>query len=266
MYEFTYQRPATLAEAQDALVADEEAKLLAGGMTLLPTMKQRLARPNTLIDIARLKELGGIARDGAHVVIGAGVKHVDVATSQIVRDAIPALADLAGHIGDPHVRHMGTLGGSVCNNDPSADYPSACLGLGAKLTTTGRIIDADDFFLGMFETALDPGEILVNISFPIPKRAAYVKFPNPASGYAMVGVFVAETADGVRVAVTGAGPCVFRVPEMESALGRRFAPDAIKGITIDPDPLTSDLHGSAEYRASLVSTMAERAVKHAAGG
>lgn len=264
MYSFDYLRPASLAEALDILARNEDAKPLSGGMTLLPTMKQRLASPSELIDLARLPELSGIDLQGQNLIVGAATRHYDVSVSTVVKEAIPALAQLAGMIADPHVRHRGTMGGSVANNDPNADYPAACQGLGATIITSRREIAADDFFGSLFETALEPGELVIRISFPIPRRAAYEKFRNPASGYAMVGVFVADTQSGVRVAVTGAGPGVFRVPEMESALGRSFEPAAIDGIAIDPGPLTSDLHGTAEYRANLVKVMARRAVEAAA--
>lgn len=260
MYAFTYHRPASLAEAQALLKGREEAKLLAGGQTLLPTMKQRLARPSDLVDIGRIAELKGISRDGERLLIGAGTTHADVATSDVVKAAIPALAHLAEGIGDPHVRHMGTLGGSLANNDPSADYPAGCLGLGAVIQTNQREIPADQFFTGLFQTALDAGEIVTRVAFPIPEKAAYMKFPNPASRYAMVGVFVAKTKAGVRVAVTGAGPGVFRVPAMEAALAAAFTPDAVAQIKVPAGDLNSDIHGSAEYRAHLVTVMAKRAV------
>ena len=193
-------------------------------------------------------------------MIGAGTKHNDVATSADIRKAIPALAHLASHIGDPAVRHMGTLGGSIANSDPAADYPAAVLGLGAEIKTTARTIKADDFFTGMFETALEEGEIITEVSFPVPEKAAYMKFPNPASRYAMVGVFVAKTKAGVRVAVTGAASSVFRQSAMEAALAKSFTPDAVANIKVSPDNLNSDLHGSAEYRAHLVTVMAKRSV------
>lgn len=263
MYAFTYHRPTTLAEAEKLIQAKADGKLLAGGQTLLPTMKQRLARPSDLIDIGAIAELKGVGRQGSDLVIGAGTKHAEVATSDVVKGAIPALAHLAEGIGDPHVRHMGTIGGSIANNDPSADYPAACVGLGATIHTTKRQIAADSFFLGLFETALQAGEIVTRVAFPVPEKAAYMKFPNPASRYAMVGVFVAKTKSGVRVAVTGAGASVFRVPEMEAALGQRFSPDAIASIKVSPKGLNSDIHGSAEYRAHLVTVMAKRAVQAA---
>ena len=264
-YPFTYSRAKSLSDAAAQIAANPDAKILAGGQTLIPTMKQRLASPAALIDISSLDELAFIRTSGDALVVGAGTKHADVAASDEVKKAIPALAYLAGEIGDPAVRHMGTIGGSLANNDPAADYPAAALGLGATIKTTGREIAVDDFFTGMFETALEDGEIISEISFPRPEKAGYAKFPNPASRYAMVGVFVAKTKSGVRVAVTGAAPCVFRLPEMEAALGANFTPDAAAGVAISPDDLNSDLHGSAEYRAHLVTVMAKRAVAAANG-
>jgi carbon-monoxide dehydrogenase medium subunit len=263
-YSFAYKKAKTVAEAEALLKASSEAKVLAGGQTLIATMKMRLAQPSELIDISQIKELQFIRKDGNSLVIGAGTKHADVATSADVRKAIPALADLAGMIGDPAVRHMGTLGGSVANNDPAADYPAALVALNATIKTNKRSIGADAFFTGMFSTALDDGEIITEVAFPIPERAAYMKFPNPASRYAMAGVFVAKTKDGVRVAVTGAGPCVFRQPAMEAALAKSFSADAIKGIAVDASNLNSDIHASAEYRAHLTGVMAKRAVAAAA--
>ena len=265
MYEFNYHRPASIAEAKQILSANEEAKLIAGGMTLLPTMKLRLASPSDLIDLSGVSGLSEIADAGDSIVIGAMVRHADVASNAAVRSAIPALADLAGKIGDPQVRHRGTLGGSVSNSDPAADYPAAVLGLNATVTTDNRVIAADDFFKGMFETALAEDEILVSISFPKPNRAGYAKFPNPASRYAVAGVMVADTADGVRVAVTGAGACAFRATEMEQALSSDFSASALDGISVDGSEFNGDLHASPEYRAHLVTVMAKRAVL-AAGG
>lgn len=262
MYSFTYHRPKSLSEAKSMLGGAEDGKLLAGGQTLLPTMKQRLAMPSDLVDLGQVAELQGIEVTGDAVVIGAGVRHADVASSAEVRKAIPALADLASHIGDPHVRHRGTLGGSVANNDPAADYPGAVLGLGATVHTDARQIAADDFFKGIFETALEDGEIVTKISFPIPAKAAYAKFPNPASRYSLVGAFVAQMKDGsVRVAITGAGANgVFRVAEMEKALASNFSADAIANVKVSPDDVNGDIHGSPEYRAHLVTVMAKRAV------
>jgi aerobic carbon-monoxide dehydrogenase medium subunit len=264
-YPFQYRRAQSVAEAVALLAASPNAKLLAGGQTLIAAMKMRLASPSALIDISGLQELSFIRREGDALVIGAGTKHHDVATSADVHRAIPALARTADVIGDPAVRHMGTIGGSVANNDPAADYPAAVLALAAKIKTDRRVVAADAFFTGMFSTALDDGEIVTEISFPIPERAGYAKFPNPASHYAMAGVFVAKTKDGVRVAVTGAGPCVFRVPEMETALAKNFTPDAVAGIAVPSDDLNADIHGSAEYRAHLVTVMAKRAVETANG-
>jgi len=263
-YPFKYKRAKSVADAEALLKGSPDAKLLAGGQTLIAAMKMRLANPSDLIDISGLRELSYIRVANDAVVIGAGTTHFEVATSTDVTRTIPALAYLASIIGDPAVRHKGTLGGSVANNDPAADYPAAVLALGATIKTSRRSIAADEFFTGMFTTALQDGEIVTEVSFPIPQKASYKKFPNPASRYAMAGVFVAKTKSGVRVAVTGAGPCVFRVPEMETALNKNFSPDAISGIAIDADGLNSDIHGSAEYRAHLVGVMAKRAVADAA--
>jgi len=259
-YQFNYHRPKSLADAQALLKNSPDAKLLAGGQTLIATMKMRLANPSDLIDISGLKELNYIRVDANAVTIGAAVTHAEVAESAEVRRALPALAELAHLIGDPAVRHKGTIGGSIANNDPAADYPAAALALNATIKTTERSFKADDFFTGMFSTALNDGEIVTEISFPLVERAAYTKFRNPASRYAMAGVFVAKTKDGVRVAVTGAGPSVFRQAEMESALAKNFDPGAIASIKVDASELNSDIHGSAEYRANLVSVMAKRAV------
>ena len=262
---FKYVRAKTLAEAETLFARTADARYIAGGQTLIPTMKQRLAAPAALIDLSRIATLSFIRRDKGALVIGAGTTHADVAASSEVRAALPALAHLAGLIGDPAVRHKGTLGGSVANNDPAADYPAAVLGLGATVKTTRRTIASDQFFTGLFQTALADGELISEITFPIPQRAGYAKFPNPASRYALVGVFVAQFSAAVRVAVTGAGPCVFRAPAMEQALTKSFAPDAIARIAIEPDGLNSDLFASAEYRAHLVTVMAKRAVAAALG-
>lgn len=259
-YPFQYHRASSLDDAEARLKASPDARLLAGGQTLLAAMKMRLAQPSDLIDISGLKELSFIRVSNDAVTIGAGAKHFEVAESPEVSRAIPALAKLAGSIGDPAVRHLGTLGGSLANNDPAADYPAAVLALNATIRTDRRAIAADDFFTGMFSTALEPDEIITEVSFPIPERAGYAKFPNPASRYAMTGVFVAKAKEGVRVAVTGAGSCVFRVPEMEAALSVNFSAAAVEKISIDPSDLNSDIHGSAEYRANLVTVMAVRAV------
>jgi carbon-monoxide dehydrogenase medium subunit len=260
MYAFEYHRPHTLSGAL-ADLAKTDAKALAGGMTLLPTMKQRLASPSALVDLKSLPELAGIAREGGALVIGALSRHADVARSSVVQAAIPALAKLAGGIGDPHVRNMGTIGGSLANNDPSTDYPAAALALGATIVTNKRRIPAQDFFTGLFETALEPGELITQVSFPIPQKAAYMKFPNPASRYALVGVFVAKTAGGVRVAVTGAGGNgVFRANALEAALSANFLPAALDGVSVPASGLNSDLHADADYRAHLIGVMAKRAV------
>jgi carbon-monoxide dehydrogenase medium subunit len=260
MYNFNYHSPSSVADAAKAVQSASEGKLVAGGMTLIPTLKQRLAKPSDLVDLAKIGELKGIKKDGNSIVIGAMTTHVEVATSDVVRSAIPGLAALAEHIGDPAVRNRGTIGGSIANNDPAADYPSAVVALGATVITNKRKIAADDFFKGMFETALEPGEIITAVQFPIPEKAAYSKFPNPASRYAIVGVFVAKTGSGVRVAVTGAGPGVFRQKDMEAALGKSFAPDAVANIKVSPSGLNGDIHASPEYRAHLVTVMAKRAV------
>lgn len=262
MYDFSYHRPASIDEATRLMGDASDGKYVSGGMTLIPTLKQRLAQPSDLIDLGGLAN-SGIEVTGNTVTIKAGTIHEAVAVSAAVRQAIPALARLAGLIGDPHVRHRGTIGGSVANNDPAADYPAACVGLGATIRTNRREIAAADFFTGLFETALDDDEIITSISFPVPRRAGYMKFRNPASRYAMVGVFVADTDAGIRVAVTGAGACVFRVPEMEQALAASFTPQAIETITVDAADLNSDIHASAEYRAHLVTVMARRAVEQA---
>ena len=247
MYRFEYLRPDTMVEALRILRSNEEAKLVAGGHTLIPTLKQRLAAPSHLVDLQALEELRGIERTPDGVTVGALSRHVEVARSEAVRAAVPALAALASRIGDPQVRNRGTLGGSIANADPAADYPAALVALSATVRTSSRRIAADDFFLDLFETALAPDEIVTAVEFPAPERGAYMKFPNPASRYAIVGVMVAKHEAGVRVAVTGAGPCVFRVPEMEEALALRFLPEAVADIRIPPDGLNSDIHASDEY-------------------
>nr|QMS47910.1 carbon monoxide dehydrogenase medium chain [uncultured bacterium] len=259
MFAFQYRKAKSLQEAADLLAKDDEAKPLSGGMTLIPTLKARLANPTQLIDLNGLSELTGIEVKNGALIIGAATRHQQVATSKVVRDALPALADLASHIGDPQVRNRGTLGGSVANNDPAADYPSAVLGLNAKVITSKREIAAEDFFQGMFATALEPGELIVRIAFPLPKKAAYAKFPHPASGYAMAGVFVAQTAEGIRVAVTGAGPGVFRWSEAEQALTKSMSAAALEKLTLAADDLNEDIHGTREYRAQLAKVMAIRA-------
>ena len=256
MYATKYHKPASVADAVAALGA-EDAKVLAGGQTLIPTMKQHLAAPSDLVDIRGIDGMAGITVSGDTVTIGAATPHVDVAMSTDVQAKIPGLACLAAGIGDPAVRAVGTIGGSVANNDPAADYPSAVLGLGATVVTNAREIAADDFFTGMFSTALDEAEIITAIRFPVPEASAYAKFDNPASRYAIVGVFVAKTASGHRVAVTGAGQDgVHRHAALETALDAGGSPDA----AVDPGTLVSDIHASAEYRAHLVGVMAKRAV------
>jgi len=265
MYEFQYHRPATLADASKILQANAEAKIVAGGMTLIPTMKMRLAQPSDLVDISAVAGLNDISDNGGAIEIGAMARHADVASNADVRAAIPALADLAGSIGDPQVRNRGTIGGSVANSDPAADYPAAVLGLNAVVKTNRREIAADDYFKGLFETALETNELLVSVSFPKPVRAAYSKFANPASRYAVVGVLVAETSAGIRVAVTGAGGCAFRSSAMEAALQDDFSVAALAGISMDAAELNSDLHASAAYRAHLIGVMAKRAVQQLSG-
>jgi len=264
MYAFEYHRPGSLAEAASLLQSKSEAKVLAGGMTYIPTLKQRLAQPSDLIDLAGIAELKRIFVDrGSQLVIGAMTTHAEVAGSQKVRSWAPALADLAEHIGDAQVRNRGTIGGSIANNDPAADYPAAVVGLNATVHSNRRQIGADDFFTGMFETALQDDEIVTEVRFPKPDKAGYAKFPNPASRYAIVGVMVAQSGGGVRVAVTGAGPCVFRLPDFEQALTSNFAPSALDGLNVSSADLNTDIHASAEYRAHLVKVMAKRAVQAA---
>jgi carbon-monoxide dehydrogenase medium subunit len=266
MYSFTFHRPETLRQAVNLLSKNEDAKLLAGGHTLLPTMKLRLANPPQLIYLSRIERLAGIELTGRSLTIGAMTRHADVHSSPVVQQAIPVLAKLAGLIGDPAVRHMGTIGGSIANNDPNADYPAACMALGATIITNKRRIKADDFFTGMFSTALEPNEIIVKVSFPLPKKAAYQKFRNQASRFALVGVFVAKRGSEIGVAVTGAGSNgVFRVKSFEEALKKRFSPKSLEGMTIPADGMNADIHGSAEYRAHLVAVLARRAVAEAIG-
>jgi carbon-monoxide dehydrogenase medium subunit len=264
MYAFTYERPTTLADALKHIGAGGQA--LAGGQTLLASMKQRLASPEKLVDLGRVSELSGVCQDGQALVIGATTRHAEVAENALVRQHIPALADLASQIGDKQVRAMGTMGGSVANNDPAACYPSAVLGLGATVVTNQRKIAADDFFVGMYSTALAEGEIITAISFPIPQKAIYMKFRQPASRFALVGVFVARTAQGVRVAVTGASSeGVFRHAGLEAALTSQFTPESAASVKIDASNLSSDLHASADYRAHLISVQTQRAVKQLMG-
>jgi carbon-monoxide dehydrogenase medium subunit len=265
MYDFRYHRPESLAAAREILDDSDEAMLLAGGMTLLPTMKLRLAHPSDLVDLGSIDALKDMTDAGGAIEIGAMVRHAEVAASPILRSAIPALARLAGKIGDVQVRNRGTLGGSIANSDPASDYPAAVLALDAVIGTDRREIRADDYYRGMFETALEPKEIVRAVRFPKPRRAAYMKFPNPASRYAVVGVMVAETGQGIRVGVTGAGPCGFRATAFEDALNKQFSAAALEGLNIEPGNLLSDLHASSEYRAHLVSVMAKRAVKSLGG-
>lgn len=260
MYDFAYHKPSSVADAVKILAADPDAKPVSGGHTLLPALKHRLNKPSALVDLSGIAEMKGIKRQGNALVIGALTKHVEVANSAEVKAAIPALAHMASHIGDNQVRNRGTIGGSVSNNDPAADYPAAVLGLGATIHTSKRKIAADDFFQGMFTTALEEGEILVAIEFPIPEKAGYAKLKNPASRYVMAGAFISKGPMGLRVAINGAGPCVFRQADMETALGRNWSADAVAGVKQDADGLNSDIHGSAEYRAHLVTVMAKRAV------
>jgi aerobic carbon-monoxide dehydrogenase medium subunit len=266
MYAFTYHRPETVRQAANMLTKNEEAKLLAGGMSLLPTMKLRLAGPPQILDMWAIDGLSGIEESARSITIGAMTKHFEVNTSPVVQKTIPVLAHMAGLIGDPAVRHMGTIGGSLANNDPNADYPAACLALDATIVTNKRRIKADDYFTGMFSTALEPAEIITKVIFPIPKKAAYQKFRNQASRFALVGVFVAKRGSDNRVAVTGAGSNgVFRVKSFEEALKKRFSPKSLEGLTIPADGMNADIHGSAEYRAHLVGVLARRAVAEAVG-
>ncbi|MBY0532869.1 MAG: xanthine dehydrogenase family protein subunit M [Xanthobacteraceae bacterium] len=261
MYAFTYERPKNIADAAKLLKKADDGKILAGGQTLLPAMKLRLASPGTLVDLSGIKGLSGIKKGGKDITIGAMTKHVEVMKSADVQKAIPALAHLVSLIGDPAVRNRGTIGGSLANNDPSADYPAAALGLGATIHTNKRKVDADKFFKGLFETALAGDEIIESVSFPVPEKAGYEKFPNPASRFALVGVFVSKSKDGVRVAVTGASESgVFRVKEMEAALAKNWSAKALDGIKVPAKNMIADLHGTAEYRAHLIGVMARRAV------
>jgi carbon-monoxide dehydrogenase medium subunit len=264
MYNFTFHRPTTVRQAAGLLARNPDAKLLAGGHSLLPVMKQRLAQPSALIDLSLVEGMDTIEQKGRAIVIGAMARHADVAKSPVVREVLPALADVPGAVGDPQVRNRGTIGGSIANNDPNADYPAAVLGLGATIITNKRRIAADDFFQGMYTTALEDGEIIVKVSFPIAKKAAYEKFKHPASGFALVGVFVSKRGSDIRVAVTGAGSeGVFRVPSFEEALKKRFAPKSLEGMSIPATGMNSDIHASPEYRAHLVGVLARRAVAKA---
>jgi aerobic carbon-monoxide dehydrogenase medium subunit len=264
MHAFEYHRAASTKEALSLVSKKEEARFLAGGQSLVQAMKLRLSSPSDLVDLGSLKELSFIKASGSGVEIGAMTRHADVAASKDVQKAIPALAALAGMIGDRQVRHMGTIGGSLANSDPAADYPAAVLGLGATVTTNKRKIEADKFFKGLYETALEPGELITSVSFPAPKRAAYMKFKNPASRFAIVGVFVADFGGGkVRVGVTGAGASAFRQADMEKALAAKFAPEAVANVKVKADGLNNDLHASPEYRAHLITVMTKRAVEAA---
>ena len=263
MYQFDYQRAGSVADAASALSANSEAKLLAGGQTLLPTLKQRLAQPSSVVDLGGVAELKSISKDGDKIVIGAMATHAEVAANADVASAIPALAKLAGGIGDPQVRHRGTIGGSLANNDPSADYPTAVLALNATVVTTQRQIGADDYFQGMFGTALEEYEIITAVHFPVPGFAGYEKIEQRASRYPLVGVFVAKPAGSsdVRVAVTGAGgDGVFRCGPVEAALTANFSGSAARGVSVDANGLMGDTHGSADYRAAVISVLAQRAV------
>ena len=264
MYSVNYHRATSVGDA--AKKAKGEAKYLSGGMTLIPAMKTRLAAPSDVIDLAHIKELKGIKVSGKDVTIGAGATHFDVATNEKLMKVCPALCDLASHIGDPHVRHRGTIGGSIANNDPAADYPAGLLALDATIETNKRKIAASKFFTGLFETALKEGEIVTSVSFTAPSKAGYAKFPNPASRYALAGVFAAKSKDGVRIAVTGAGDeGVFRAKDMEAALAKSFDAASLDGVKVSAKNLMGDMHASPEYRANLVKVMAKRAVAQANG-
>jgi aerobic carbon-monoxide dehydrogenase medium subunit len=260
MYSVNYHRAASVADAVSK-ASGKEAKFLSGGMTIIPAMKTRLAAPSDVIDLMHIADLKGIKVSGRNVTIGAATTHATVANSKEIKAVCPALCHLAGHIGDPHVRHRGTIGGSISNNDPAADYPAAMIALNATIATNKRQIAAADFFTGLFGTALEEGEIVTSVSFTAPEKAGYSKFPNPASRYAIVGVFVAKDGNGVRVGVTGAGDDgVFRSAEIEAALSKSFAPSALEGLKIAPANLMGDIHASPEYRANLIAVMAKRAV------
>ncbi len=260
MQDFAFHRPGSLAAVLGTLRDTPDAKLLGGGQSLVPLLKMGLAQPPAVVSLKGVAELTGIRRDGDTLVVGAASTHAEVASSDVVRAAIPALGHLAGHIGDPQVRNRGTLGGSIAHADPAADYPAALLALDAVVVTDRRQIAAGDFFTGVFQTALEPDEVVTAVRFPVPARAAYEKFANPASRFAIAGVFVAQGNGGVRVAVTGAGTQPFRATSFETALAARFAADALDGASIPSDDLVSDLHAGAEYRAHLVAVLARRAV------
>lgn len=260
MRDFTYHRPADVSAASSLIAKAAEGKLVAGGMSLLPSMKLRLAAPSDLVDLGAIGALKGVKVEGKEVFVGAMTCHADVAANVDVKRVLPALAELADGIGDPAVRHRGTIGGSIANADPAACYPAAVVGLDATVETTKRKIAADSFFTGLFTTALEPGEIVTGVRFKVPDKAKYMKLRHPASGFAVVGVMVAKFGSNVRVAVTGAGPSAFRVAEMEKALSANFSAKAIEGVTIPHADLMSDIHFSGEYRANAVAVMARRAV------
>ena len=263
MHAFEYHRPGSTKDALALASKKTEGRYLAGGQSLVQAMKLRLSSPTDLIDLGTIRELAGIKLSGNAVEIGAMTRHADVAASSEIKKAIPSLAAMAELIGDRQVRHMGTIGGSLANSDPAADYPAAVLALNATLVTNKRKIEADKYFTGLYETALEPGELITSVSFQVPKRGAYMKFRNPASRFALVGVYVADFGGKVRVGVTGAGACAFRQAEMEKALSAKFAPDAVASIKVKPDGLNNDLHASPEYRAHLITIMAKRAVEAA---
>jgi carbon-monoxide dehydrogenase medium subunit len=264
MYDFSYHKPSSVADAVKLLAADPDARAISGGMTLLPALKLRLNKPTAVVDLSGIAELRGVKREGNSVVVGALTKHYEIATSAEIKAAIPALAAMASTIGDTQVRNRGTMGGSVANNDPSADYPAALLALGATIATNKRRISADDFFQGMFATALETGEIVTAIHIPVPEKAGYAKMKNPASRYSMAGVFVGKGPAGVRVGVNGAGANgAFRATAMEAALSANWSADAVAGVKMDAGAMNGDIHGSAEYRAHLVTVMAKRAVANA---
>ncbi|PXW29508.1 FAD binding domain-containing protein [Paraburkholderia caballeronis] len=265
MYSFDYRRADDAQHAVSTLGATPDAKYLGGGQSLLPTMRLRLAQPSALVDVTRIPALRQIAVDPKTVTVGAAVCHADVAEHAQIQRVLPALAQLAGSIGDRQVRALGTLGGSIANDDPAADYPAALLALNATVVTDRRRLGADAFFVGLYETALEPDELIVAVEFPVPERAAYEKFRNPASHFALAGVFVARSADGVRVAVTGAAASVFRAAALETALAANFTPEAARTVTIAADDLNTDMHASAAYRAHLIPVLAARAVAHANG-
>src|SRR3954465_734973 len=266
MHAFEYHRPSTTKDALALGMQKPEGRYLAGGQSLVQAMKLRLSSPSDLIDLGAIGDLKALSADSGSVSIGAMVRHAEVAASPAVQKAIPALAQLAGIIGDRQVRHMGTIGGALANSDPAADYPAAVLGLGATITTNKRKIEADKFFKGLYETALEGSELITSVSFPAPKRAAYMKFKNPASRFAIVGVFVADFGGKVRVGVTGAGPSAFRQSEMEKALSAKFAPESVANMKLKAEGLNNDLHASPEYRAHLITVMAKRAVEAALKG